>query len=88
MKNKDALMIANCLLCEIRILLSQDKIDQARRVAEIGQTLPVDEDNITREMLTYDKLFDYMSEHPDRQELLHFHALRNLEPRMIAEVAT
>lgn len=84
MQNKDALMIANSLLCEIRLLLNQNKVDQARLVAEIGQTLPTDENNYTREMLTYEKLYDYMNNYPERQELLHFHALLNLEPVQVA----
>jgi len=75
MKNKDALVIANTLLCEIRLLLNQEKFEQAQLVAEIGQTLPVEEHNLTREALTYDKLFNYMNAYPERQELLHFHSL-------------
>lgn len=85
MKNKDALIIANSLLCEIRLLLNQGKTAQAQRVAEIGQTLPTDETNITREMVTYEKLFEYMSEYPDRQELLHFTPLLNVETQKVAQ---
>ncbi|SMF60896.1 hypothetical protein SAMN02745866_03898 [Alteromonadaceae bacterium Bs31] len=79
MNNKDALMIANSLLCEIRLLLNQDKTEQAKLVAEIGQTLPIEESSYTRDMITYEKLFDYMQRYPERQELLHFHSLLNID---------
>lgn len=85
MTNKDALVIANALLCEIRLLLNQGKHQQAALIAEIGQTLPVDEKNRVREVITYDKLFDYLNTYPERQELLHFHALLSINT---AEVAT
>ena len=79
MRNKDALIIANSLLCEIRLLLNQEKFDQAQRVAEIGRILPTDEGNYTREALVYDRLFEYVNEHPDRPQLLHFHELVNIQ---------
>ncbi len=79
MNNRDALLIANSLLCEIRLLLNQDKTEQAKLVAEIGQTLPMEESSYTRDMITYEKLFDYMQAYPDRQELLHFNSLLNID---------
>lgn len=85
MKNKDALIIANSLLCEIRLLLNQGKAAQAQRVAEIGQTLPTDEANITREVVTYEKLFNYMNDFPDRQDLLHFMPLLQVETQQVAQ---
>lgn len=78
MKNKDALVIANALLCEIRLLLNQDNVAQASMVAEIGRTLPVDEKNHVREVITFDKLFDYLNDYPERQNLLHFHSLLSI----------
>jgi len=87
MTNKDALVIANALLCEIRLLLNQNKVEQAALLADIGKTLPVDEQNRVREAITYDKLFNYLNTYPERQQLLHFHALLDINTA-VADVAT
>ncbi len=91
MRNADALQLAKLALQEVRLLLKQNRLEAAGEIAELGNVLPVDEDNIVLEGLSYQKLFDYVTKYPERQRLTHFHsamaALERPNPHKLPKLA-
>lgn len=91
MKNAEALKLAKLALMEIRLLLRQQKFAAAAEMAEIGFVIPEDEDNLIMEGVVYERLFEYVTKYPERQQLTHINStirgLKGPSPRAIAKTA-
>lgn len=80
MKNKTAVGIARSSLLEIRILLRQEKNEQALEIADAVTNLPVDESNLDQEQDVLARVKAYLDNHEDRAEMKHWQSfMRNIK---------
>lgn len=75
---EDILLLYSTVNTELRITVIQKDSKSFRELIEITKTLPKDpKQNINIE-ITLDKLFKYLSSHPNSEKRSHFKELKNL----------